>query len=59
MLQQNAPEWPWIVLGCISSGINGGTMPAFAIFFSEMIKVSTGTTLLNTIPYSPYPLPLS
>ncbi|XP_069111959.1 ATP-dependent translocase ABCB1-like isoform X2 [Argopecten irradians] len=39
ILRENAPEWHFILLGCIASGIGGCTMPAFAIFFSEMIKV--------------------
>ncbi|XP_045177444.2 ATP-dependent translocase ABCB1-like isoform X2 [Mercenaria mercenaria] len=39
MLRENKPEWPFIVIGCMSAAVNGCTMPAFAIFFSEMIKV--------------------
>ncbi|KAL4217465.1 tRNA N6-adenosine threonylcarbamoyltransferase [Mactra antiquata] len=39
MLRENSPEWPFIVMGCLAAGVNGCTMPAFAIFFSEMINV--------------------
>jgi hypothetical protein len=39
MLQENKPELPFILIGCMAAAVNGCTMPAFAIFFSEMIKV--------------------
>ncbi|XP_052821017.1 ATP-dependent translocase ABCB1-like isoform X1 [Mya arenaria] len=39
MLRENRKEWPLIVLGCIAAAVNGATMPVFAVFFSEMIKV--------------------
>jgi len=40
MLRENGPEWPMIVFGCIGAAIHGCTMPAFAIFFSQMITVT-------------------
>ncbi|XP_060570521.1 ATP-dependent translocase ABCB1-like isoform X2 [Ruditapes philippinarum] len=39
MLQENKPELPFILIGCMAAAVNGCTMPAFAIFFSEIIKV--------------------
>ncbi|KAK3105070.1 hypothetical protein FSP39_016614 [Pinctada imbricata] len=39
ILRENLPECPFILMGCCGSLINGCTMPAFAIFFGEMIKV--------------------
>nr|AID66618.1 P-glycoprotein [Anadara sativa] len=39
ILKANKPEWPFIVMGLFGSAISGGTMPTFAIFFSEMINV--------------------
>ncbi|XP_060073738.1 ATP-dependent translocase ABCB1-like [Ylistrum balloti] len=47
ILRENAPEWHFILLGCIASGIGGCTMPAFAIFFSEMIKVTYKWVFIN------------
>ncbi|CAF2623577.1 unnamed protein product [Rotaria sp. Silwood2] len=32
----NAPEWPWILLGAISSLILGATQPIFALFFAQV-----------------------
>ena len=40
IVKMNAPEWPYIFLGCCSSLINGGMQPAFAIIFSEYLGVS-------------------
>ena len=40
ILRINASEWPFILLGCFGSLINGGVMPAFAIIFAEIIGVS-------------------
>jgi ABC-type multidrug transport system fused ATPase/permease subunit len=34
ILKFNAPEWPWILLGTISSGLIGVTQPLFAFFLS-------------------------
>ncbi|CAC5356956.1 ABCB1 [Mytilus coruscus] len=39
MIRENQPECGFIVLGIMSSCVAGCTMPAFAIFFGEMIKV--------------------
>ena len=39
LLKENTPECVFIIMGCVASGINGCTMPIFAIVFGEMIKV--------------------
>ncbi|GFO24715.1 multidrug resistance protein 1 [Plakobranchus ocellatus] len=39
LMKMNSPEWVYIMLGCIGSIINGGVQPAFAIIFSEILKV--------------------
>ncbi|XP_064599295.1 ATP-dependent translocase ABCB1-like isoform X2 [Liolophura sinensis] len=39
MFKENKPEWPFVLLGCIAAAINGCTMPLFAVFFSEVVKV--------------------
>ncbi|KAL3862668.1 hypothetical protein ACJMK2_008621 [Sinanodonta woodiana] len=39
IVKENRTEWPFIFMGCFAAAINGATMPVFAIFFSEMIKV--------------------
>ncbi|XP_067658455.1 ATP-dependent translocase ABCB1-like isoform X1 [Haliotis asinina] len=39
MMQENAPELPFIILGCIAASLNGCTMPLFAVFFSEIVRV--------------------
>ncbi|ESO91246.1 hypothetical protein LOTGIDRAFT_153678 [Lottia gigantea] len=49
ILKSNAPEWPFIVMGCIVSSLNGALMPLFAFFLSEIIKTFgyTGQKLLD------------
>jgi len=39
ILSLNASEMPFILIGCFASLINGGTMPAFAIIFAEILGV--------------------
>ncbi|XP_052792183.1 ATP-dependent translocase ABCB1-like isoform X2 [Mya arenaria] len=39
ILTMNSSEIPFILIGCFASLINGGTMPAFAIIFSEILGV--------------------
>ncbi|KAM4028834.1 ATP-binding cassette sub-family B member 5-like isoform 2-T2 [Anomaloglossus baeobatrachus] len=39
LLQLNQSEWPYIMVGVLASIINGGTHPAFCIFFSKMIAL--------------------
>jgi hypothetical protein len=38
---QNAPEWPFIVIGCIMACVEGGVQPGFAIVFSSILGVSS------------------
>ena len=40
LMKMNAPEWKFIVLGCLSAIINGGVQPSFAVIFSKIIGVS-------------------
>jgi ABC-type multidrug transport system fused ATPase/permease subunit len=35
----NKPEWPLIIIGCISCTITGGIQPAFSVIFSRVINV--------------------
>nr|QIZ12948.1 multidrug resistance protein 1-like isoform 1 [Perinereis aibuhitensis] len=39
ILSMNAPDWPYILGGCICALINGAIQPTFAIVFSEIIAV--------------------
>ncbi|XP_063421437.1 ATP-dependent translocase ABCB1-like isoform X2 [Mytilus trossulus] len=39
IIRYNAPEWPYILIGCIAACINGGVQPAFAVIFAELIGV--------------------
>ena len=48
LMRMNAPEWKYILMGCMSGILNGGVQPAFAIIFSKIIGVSA----LN-IPWCP------
>ncbi|XP_012936337.1 ATP-dependent translocase ABCB1 isoform X2 [Aplysia californica] len=43
LLKMNAPEWHFILLACFGSIINGGVQPAFAVIFSEILKVFSDT----------------
>ena len=40
LMRMNAPEWKYILPGCIAGIINGGVQPAFAVIFSKIIGVS-------------------
>ncbi|CAF0788245.1 unnamed protein product [Adineta ricciae] len=39
ILKFNAPEWPWIVLGVISSLLYGAMQPLFALFFAQIYSL--------------------
>uniref|UniRef100_A0A2C9JQV8 ABC transporter domain-containing protein n=1 Tax=Biomphalaria glabrata TaxID=6526 RepID=A0A2C9JQV8_BIOGL len=39
LMEMNAPEWHFIMLGCLSSIFNGGVQPAFAVIFSKILGV--------------------
>jgi ATP-binding cassette, subfamily B (MDR/TAP), member 11 len=39
ILQHNAPEWRWILLGSVSSLINGTGQPMFALFLSHIFRL--------------------
>jgi hypothetical protein len=44
ILKLNAPEWKFIVVGVIASAINGGSMPAYAVLFGEVLGVRASST---------------
>lgn len=44
LLKLNSPEWPFILVGCISAIIAGASLPAFAILFGEFYGVSLHLT---------------
>lgn len=41
IMKLNAPEWPYIALGCVAAALHGATFPAWAIFFGDFFAVST------------------
>lgn len=51
IIRYNAPEWPFILVGCIAACLNGGVQPAFAVIFAELIGVSI-VIILFTINYN-------
>jgi ATP-binding cassette subfamily B (MDR/TAP) protein 1 len=40
LLALNKPEWVYILFGCLTSIINGGMEPAFALILSKLVSVS-------------------
>ena len=47
VMRMNAPEWPYILCGCIASIISGGIQPAFAVVFAEILGVSIHNSSLH------------
>ncbi|CAH1803157.1 unnamed protein product [Owenia fusiformis] len=43
IMRMNAPEWPYIILGCLAAIVTGAIHPAFAIMFSEIIGIFAET----------------
>ncbi|XP_076438765.1 ATP-dependent translocase ABCB1-like [Babylonia areolata] len=43
LMRMNAPEWMYILLGCIAAMFNGGVEPSFAVIFSKIISVFAET----------------
>ncbi|XP_076438755.1 ATP-dependent translocase ABCB1-like [Babylonia areolata] len=43
LMRMNAPEWVYILLGCIGAILNGGVQPSFAVIFSKIIAVFAET----------------
>lgn len=39
VLKLNAPEWYFILIGCLASIISGAVQPAFSIVFSKAIAI--------------------
>ncbi|KAK2184057.1 hypothetical protein NP493_285g02001 [Ridgeia piscesae] len=39
LIRLNAPEWLWIIGGCIGSLLNGAENPIFALVFTELLSV--------------------
>ena len=40
LLALNKPEWFYILFGCLTSIINGGMEPVFALILSKIVSVS-------------------
>ena len=40
VLKMNSPEWPFLLIGALSAAAAGIAMPAFAIIFSRLLRVS-------------------
>ena len=40
IMMMNAPEWHYILIGCISALFTGAVHPVFSILFSEILGVS-------------------
>lgn len=52
LMKLNAPEWPYILFGCLSAIILGITFPAFAFIYGEMYGVSKVLSInINLILY--------
>lgn len=45
----NAPEWEYILVGCIASIVMGCSMPAFAVIFGDIIGVSDHFNLMTKL----------
>uniref|UniRef100_A0A1A9USS9 ABC-type xenobiotic transporter n=1 Tax=Glossina austeni TaxID=7395 RepID=A0A1A9USS9_GLOAU len=39
IMKLNAPEWPYIALGCVAAALHGATFPAWAIFFGDFFAI--------------------
>jgi len=39
IMQMSAPEWYFILLGCLGSLVFGGVQPSFAVIFSNIVGV--------------------
>jgi len=44
VLSWNAPEWYFMVFGCLGCMIEGGAQPAFAVVFTKVLSVSKPTS---------------
>lgn len=41
VMKLNAPEWPYLSVGCVFAIIEGCTMPSFALLVGEVIRILT------------------
>jgi hypothetical protein len=39
LMKMNAPEWKYILVGCLAAVINGGIQPSFAVIFGKIVGV--------------------
>jgi len=46
IMEMNAEEWPYIMLGCVSAILQGSVQPIFALVFGIMLGVSINFDLL-------------
>ncbi|XP_050434282.1 ATP-dependent translocase ABCB1-like [Adelges cooleyi] len=49
LLKQNAPEWPWLLMGFTGCALTGAIMPVFALFYGQVFATFTlkGDALLT------------
>lgn len=40
LMRLNAPEWRYILMGCIAAMLHGATFPIWAVFFGDFFGVS-------------------
>lgn len=40
LMKLNAPEWRYILVGCIASVLHGATFPIWAVLFGDFFGVS-------------------
>jgi hypothetical protein len=46
ILKLNAPELPYIIVGCITAFLGGAIAPVFAIILSEILAVSANQSFV-------------
>jgi len=53
LIEMNASEWYFIVIGCIMALAQGAVQPSFALIFGSMLGVSF-LLLFPTAAYAPF-----
>ncbi len=43
LLGANSPEWPYILVGLVASGVMGGVMPLFSLLFGDVTAILSYT----------------
>lgn len=47
LLKLNVPDWPFVLVGVLASGMIGAMFPLMAILFSDVLEVDPGKTLTS------------